>query len=106
MVGETGRSAGIVNDTAKDESAVKVTTSKTEKSGRTVTTAKAKASKTDDDSEKGSSGVWIAIAVIVAVVMFAGVVIAIALMIFIYKMVKLRSENGGKLTKSDKKKKD
>ncbi|SEL03885.1 Carbohydrate binding domain-containing protein [Ruminococcus sp. YRD2003] len=106
VVGETGCSAGIVNDTAKDESAAKVTTSKTEKSGRTVTTAKAKASKADDDSEKGSSGVWIAIAVIVAVVMFAGVVIAIALMIFIYKMVKLRSENGGKLPKSDEKKKD
>ncbi|MCR5707011.1 MAG: glycoside hydrolase family 9 protein [Ruminococcus sp.] len=106
VVGETGRSAGIINDTAKDESAAKVTTSKTEKSGRTVTTAKAKASKADNDSEKGSSGVWIAIAVIVAVVMFAGVVIAIALMIFIYKMVKLRSENGGKQQGANEKKKD
>ena len=104
VVGETGRSAGIVNDGGKDESDAKVTTAKTDKSGKKVTTTKA--SKSDDDSEEGTSGVWIAVAIIVAVVAFAGVILAIALMIFIYKMVKLRSESGGKLPKSDEKKKD
>lgn len=95
VVGETGRSAGIVNDGGEDESNAKATTAKTDKAGRTVTTTKAKAAKADnDESGKSSAAVWIAVAIIVAVVALAGVILAIALMIFIYKMVKLKSEKG------------
>ena len=92
-VGETGRSAGIVNDGGKGESNTDVKyDDDTAKKPKTEVTTKAKTSAKEQDSEKGAPGVWVAIAIIVAIVAFAGVILAIALMIFIYKMVKLKSE--------------
>ncbi|MCQ2490225.1 MAG: glycoside hydrolase family 9 protein [Ruminococcus sp.] len=106
-VGETGRSAGIVNNGGDGESNGKPTykddSSKNDSTKSEVTTRSKASSK---DSEKNSSGVWIAVAVIVAVVAFAGVVLAIALMIFIYKMFRLKAENGGGSAKSGNKEND
>jgi endoglucanase len=99
-VGETGRSAGISNDGGKGESNGKPTyedDSQKKDEAKSEVTTKAETKKKsagDTDAKSGSSGVLTAVIIIVGIVAFAGVILGIALMIFIYKMVKLKSEKG------------